>query len=286
MSDKKWGHDELASDLANHFRNDNERVVWEDMQLGPSGSPRPDVYVIPKTYYKFNPAAYEVKISRSDFLSDIKSGKWQSYYQYAKTITFAVPDGLVKKTEVPEAAGLILRKDKVWRYAKKPTVQTLETLPHKAWMKLLIDGIDRANRIHREEFHATYVKTKIIKKLLGEEIAEMISLGQELEVKIKSDNRLKQRQRNQIKELMQRRAALVKSIEERSIESQAKICRIVGLPETSGEWDIRRAIDNLVTDVNTDKRVAQLLDVIGKANRDFADARISIEPTNSNKEGE
>lgn len=41
------GHDELAQSLAAHLRGD-ARMIWCDLQLGPSGSPRPDVYTIDK----------------------------------------------------------------------------------------------------------------------------------------------------------------------------------------------------------------------------------------------
>lgn len=42
-------HDELAADLAAKLRTDR-RMVWTDIQLGPSGSPRPDVYAIFKSF--------------------------------------------------------------------------------------------------------------------------------------------------------------------------------------------------------------------------------------------
>jgi hypothetical protein len=34
----KWGHNDLARDLAEHLRQNTARMVWEDMQLGPSGT--------------------------------------------------------------------------------------------------------------------------------------------------------------------------------------------------------------------------------------------------------
>lgn len=77
-----WAHDALASDLASHLAFTGGRVIFENMQLGPAGSPRPDVYTIPKVYSRFTPLAYEVKISVADFRSDVTSGKWQSYRAY------------------------------------------------------------------------------------------------------------------------------------------------------------------------------------------------------------
>lgn len=54
-----WAHDDLAHDLASYLRGMTDRRVWVDMQLGPSGSPRPDVYTIPCSFTRFTPLAYE-----------------------------------------------------------------------------------------------------------------------------------------------------------------------------------------------------------------------------------
>lgn len=138
---KTWLHDDLAADLAQYIRAP-DRMVWQDMQLGPSGSPRPDVYTIQKSYSKPCPTAFEVKVSRSDLRSDTTSGKWQSYLKFAQCVVFAVPDGLCTVAEIPQACGLIVRKQEVWRYVRKPTRQQV-TIPFDACMKLLIDGVNR-----------------------------------------------------------------------------------------------------------------------------------------------
>lgn len=138
---KQWKHDELLADLAGHLLGP-DRMVWTDMQLGPSGSPRPDVYTLQKSYSKPTPTAYEIKVSRSDLRSDTTSGKWQSYLQYASSVTFAVPDSLCTVSDIPDGCGLIVRKAEVWRYARRPTIQRV-TPPFDACMKLLIDGVNR-----------------------------------------------------------------------------------------------------------------------------------------------
>jgi hypothetical protein len=139
VSEKRgWGHDALAEDLAGYLSS-SEVMVWTDMQLGPSGSPRPDVYLLRKSYSKPLPMAFECKISRSDLRSDTTSGKWQSYLKFASGVVFAVPDGLATVADIPAGCGLIVRKAKEWRYARRPTL-TRVTVPFDACMKLLIDG--------------------------------------------------------------------------------------------------------------------------------------------------
>ncbi|WP_234265090.1 hypothetical protein [Hydrogenophaga sp. NFH-34] len=136
-------HDELAKDLANHVRGRSVRLVWTDMQLGPSGSPRPDVYSLEPSFVKFRPLAYEVKVSVADYRRDVTSGKWQTYLPYAAGITFAVPAGLINKNDLPEGCGLMTRSEAGWRTVKAPTLRPINTLPHEAWCKLLIDGLGR-----------------------------------------------------------------------------------------------------------------------------------------------
>lgn len=141
MSDAEWTHNELANDLARSKLNDR-RMVWEDMQLGPSGSVRPDVFTIEKSYTNPKPTVYEVKVSRSDFLADVTAGKYLSYFGFASQLYFACPDGLLKRSEVPEGCGLIVRKDQVWRAVKRATVHKI-SLPEEVALKLLIDGTRR-----------------------------------------------------------------------------------------------------------------------------------------------
>ncbi|WP_431860072.1 hypothetical protein [Azospirillum sp.] len=141
----EWKHDALADDLAAHL-DGPERLVWTNMQLGPSGSPRPDVYTIPRVYSRFTPLAYEVKVSVADFRSDVTSGKWQSYLAFACAVVFAVPAGLVGKGDIPPGCGLMARGPGGWRMIKAPTLKVLDNLPLPAWQKLMLDGLERMDR--------------------------------------------------------------------------------------------------------------------------------------------
>ncbi|MBN9356218.1 MAG: MmcB family DNA repair protein [Herbaspirillum huttiense] len=169
-----WGHDQLANDLAAHLRNVGDRIAWTNMQLGPAGSPRPDVYTIPKSYAKFRPLAYEVKISVADFRRDITAGKWQSYLKFASGVIFAVPAGLIRKEEVPAGCGLIARNDSGWHNLKGPTLAKIDTLPQEAWLKLLIDGIGReVTRTEQSVRTANdYLVEKEIRKKYGDKIGQ------------------------------------------------------------------------------------------------------------------
>ena len=150
MTDSSWTHDGVAHDLAAHLRGMTDRRVWVDMQLGPAGSTRPDVYTIPCSFSRFTPLAYECKVSVSDFRADVTKGKYTDYLAYASGVIFACPAGLLKKEDIPKGAGLMTRGDEGWRVVKAPTLSKCPDLPRSLWLKLLMDG---ERRDHERQAH-------------------------------------------------------------------------------------------------------------------------------------
>jgi len=168
-------HDELASSLAAHLRGGSNRVTWEDMQLGPSGSPRPDVYSMERTYTRLSFEAFECKVSVADFRADVTSGKWQSYLRFANSVTFAVPAGLIDKSQVPATAGLIICSEAgKWKYVKRPVRHVLTELPSQAWVKLLMDGVDRASEERRAIRFNEYLARDRLAKKFGADVGRML----------------------------------------------------------------------------------------------------------------
>lgn len=114
-----WTHDGLAADLAEKYVIKDE-MVWQNVTLGAGwGSPRADVFVLPKTY-SAKPTIYEVKVSRSDYLSDVNSGKYKRYLDHCFGFLFAAPKEMLDPQEIPDVCGLIERGPKAWRTAKQP----------------------------------------------------------------------------------------------------------------------------------------------------------------------
>lgn len=171
-------HDGLQEDLAAHLRGSGDRMVWTNLQLGPAGSPRPDVFTINKSYSRFRSDCYEIKVSVSDLRHDVTSGKWQSYLQYGSSVWFAFERGLVPLDLIPKECGVILRGESGWRAARKPVAQALRTLPHDAWMKLLIESNPDGNQLARlsEVRRAnTWDVERIARKKLGDELGELLA---------------------------------------------------------------------------------------------------------------
>ena len=50
---------------------------------------------------------YEFKVSRADFLHEIRTEKWKYYLDYCHTFSFVCPKGLIDKSEVPPKIGLL-----------------------------------------------------------------------------------------------------------------------------------------------------------------------------------
>lgn len=170
-------HDQLQEDLACHLRAGTERMVWTNTQLGPVGSPRPDVFTVNKSFSKFRTDAYEIKVSVSDLRSDVTSGKWQSYRKFSNVVWFAFPRGMAPLDLIPKECGVILRSDAGWRAARKPVAQVLDTLPRDAWLKLLMDlhPINSSGFVKEPRHANDYKGAEIVRKRLGDKIGRLFS---------------------------------------------------------------------------------------------------------------
>lgn len=119
---KVWTHRALIEDLAT---SRTECITFAEVGIGSrwlSGGqvPIPDLLTLQKSYTKPAPTIYECKVSKSDFAGDVRSGKWMRYLPLCCRFYFALPEGIVKKTEIPDEAGLIIRKAEGWHVSKSP----------------------------------------------------------------------------------------------------------------------------------------------------------------------
>lgn len=113
-----WEHDELAHDLANTRRNVGE-IVAERLGLGSwGGREQLDVAAMRPSWSNPRPTAYEIKVTRSDFLSDVRSEKYARYLPFVSRLYYATPAGLVKPSEIPPGVGLVVRGPNGW-YARR-----------------------------------------------------------------------------------------------------------------------------------------------------------------------
>ncbi|RQU16259.1 hypothetical protein DF153_21230 [Burkholderia cenocepacia] len=261
-----WAHDDLAKDLAAYLRGASDRLVWTDMQLGPAGSPRPDVYTVPCSFARFQPVAYECKISVADFRRDVTAGKWTSYLRFAAGVIFAAPAGLLKKEDIPAGCGLIVRGPDGWRSLKGPTLKNMENLPRDAWIKLIIDGMARLADQNHELLRAglcnEWTLEKKLRARLGDVVADAVRDQLHAERRLKAaTERLEnlaaeaENERRLIldraKQHAERDAALIDS-------ARIELARALGLSASAGAWEIASACKQAVRRVSIDSEVKRL----------------------------
>lgn len=88
--------------------------------------------------------AIEIKVSKADFRSEMKSGKWQHFHRLCHRFAFAVPYGLVSVDDVPAECGLIEVTGSGIRWTRPAPRHEPEELP---------DGVfaEVARRLSRQE---------------------------------------------------------------------------------------------------------------------------------------
>ncbi|WP_186276147.1 hypothetical protein [Burkholderia gladioli] len=265
-----WTHNALAEDLAAHLRGASDRLVWTDMQLGPAGSPRPDVYSVPCSFARFQPVAYECKISVADFRRDVTAGKWTSYLRFAAGVIFAAPAGLLKKDDIPPGCGLIVRGPDGWRTLKGPTLKNMENLPRDAWVKLTIDGlpreIERAKREGRAAIVSEWKLTHLLRTKLGDLVAEAVR------DRLSAEHRLHdatEALKTAAKEAEDERQLILSRSRERAQrdatqidEARAALAQSLGLRADAGAMQISMACHEAARRLNADTEIQRLRHLI------------------------
>lgn len=231
------------------------------MQMGPSGSARPDVYTLPKSFSRFTPLSYEIKISVADFRRDVTTGKWQKYLEFSAGVIFAVPAGLIKKEDVPPGCGLIVRHEGMWRAAKGPTLKHVPTLQRDAWMKLLIDGVDRQYREVQPRSASAWHAQQNIRKKYGDKIANMLGdvqhaesnlfhLQEQLKAEAVGVSKIIETRRTQAQEQYKQDLEAAK-------QAVKSVCEIIGIEETN-QYQIRDRVRELRDRMNENNEIAHL----------------------------
>ncbi|MDY4380369.1 MmcB family DNA repair protein [Pectobacterium brasiliense] len=274
----KWNHNQLAHDLAEHLRKNTARIVWEDMQLGPSGTARPDVYALPCSFSKFCPVVYEIKVSVSDFRADVTAGKFTKYFKYASAVVFAVPDGMLKKSEIPDGCGLMIRKESGWHTLKGPTMRPIDNIPRDAWIKLVIDGIKRETERTRLSVRSasTYSTERDLVKRHGGDIASLVSQAYSAKERLEDAIRQQEKRRAEVFKQTAEEARLQRESIERDAgrlnDAQIELAVTLGLPANATIHQLTRAISQACYRLSGDSEIQRLRRIFGSLERMLSDA--------------
>lgn len=205
MIEKRWKHDELADDLAISkggipFLNVCLGSPWLNGRK--QKTPRADLVVCRPSYRRFCLSIYEVKVSRSDFLSDIRSGKWKEYLKHCNRFYFAVSSGVLQKKDLPDDAGLITRGPNGWSTSKAaPELNTeipIDTLKsiifarqrRSAREKRLDDIVNMGSPFSRKDYMGRLKAARVLGNefgILHEEAMRIGGVGKAIDL-LKSSN--------------------------------------------------------------------------------------------------
>jgi len=246
-------HDELAHDLAEHLANER-RMVWENLTMGRPPAPRPDVYVMEKSFTRPAPRTFEVKVSISDFRADVTAGKWMNYLEFSESVTFAVPHGLVGKADIPKGCGFMVRSERGWATIKRATRQPCE-LAKDVLLKLLMGRYQVLQSEVRAKDYRRFLLASGVRRDLGAEVADFLARRGEAEEKLAL---AQERAEKKLEATKAEADAIRKAADHSAANSLRAVCEALGAPEgmsTEGAgWAIRKRLKLL----DRDEEVARL----------------------------
>lgn len=243
-------HDDLQNSLAEHLLGSTDRMVWTNTQIGPAGSPRPDVFTVAKSFSRFAADAYEIKVSLSDLRRDTTSGKWQRYRPFAHRVWFAFERGLAPLTEIPRECGVILRGDGgTWRAARKPISQVLDTLPRDAWLKLLMDFGSQYRTEPRLRLMSEWRAQEIVRRQWGDKLAELLAARTRADGAYEYQTRRQAELAQELAQATEQRRADARKQDERNEAAMSAALGILAealhLPADATPQDLRSALHRL-----------------------------------------
>jgi hypothetical protein len=155
---------DIIKALKHHYSDSRQFAVFDELRVGTGGrkynyrqmkyepnnpEQRIDLWVINCYLSKnFEKTAFEVKVSRSDFLAEIKSpSKRRQALELSNYFYFAAPKGLIKPDEIPEECGLVeLRESGLFKWTKKAPYRETEE-PTWAFVAALSRRIQKQMRL-------------------------------------------------------------------------------------------------------------------------------------------
>ena len=147
-----WTHDALAADLmdARHLAGE---IAIERLALRGGIV---DVAAMRLSWTHPRLTGYEVKVTRSDLLVDLRSEKWRNYLPCVQRLYFAIsPDVTFTAEEIPPECGIMVRSRRhSWRTIRKAYPRTIDPDRRAGFVQALLfrhypavwDGPNRAHR--------------------------------------------------------------------------------------------------------------------------------------------
>lgn len=151
-------------------RHTNDFFITE-CKNGPTwfgGHLRMDAIAIKPSWSSPCVTAYEVKVSRNDFLRD---SKWPEYLKYCHRFYFACPKGLITKEDIPDSrVGLIWASENGNCRTVKAVPTRIVEIPSEFYQYIIFSRLDSERTpfySNRAEYARAYIQHKIDDRRLG-----------------------------------------------------------------------------------------------------------------------
>lgn len=159
------------------------------------GPGQADVITVKPSYTKFNLDIYEVKVTKSDLMQDIKKGKYKKYLPHCNRLYFAVKSGICKSDDIPEGVGLISRGENGWKTIKSAKKRDIEFTEHMLLSLIFFNG-----RVYNKRRIDLSNKSHFLRKYNFTLKSDLNFLGKNIRDKIVNYNTLKFNYRNLLNE--------------------------------------------------------------------------------------
>lgn len=250
----EWKNErELQHDLS-HYLRQCEFMTFTEVAIPGCEDGRIDVVAVkPRMYATKDLRAYEVKLTKQAFYADVSKNKWYKYMGVFHRVYFAAPEGLLKKSDIPDEAGLIVRNKNGWHVIKAPKYHTPDQLNENSVLALLYHG---------------YEESKVMRRLKDRISAEeniplrekAINIGYEIARRL--DNTKESQIEKWCLELWELFKQLGFEVPEKIIEGDQFTRERVNLPSIYEIKQLLNGTDALLKDIATIKAIGEYLENI------------------------
>lgn len=260
---EKLGANQIVDLLSRRHKED---VFIPECKNGSSsnGHCRMDAWAMVKSWSNPRSYAYEVKVSRSDFIGD---NKWQSYLPYCNELYFVCPHGLIVPEEVPDPCGLIYAsKNGAMLQTKKKAGYRAVQIPESLYRYVLMARIkvtrDYSGDNYEYDANAywkSWLEDRDASKTLGERVRQKVA---ERVAKMETEV-LK------MKKEVERCEAVKQKLKELGVDTR------YGFPDT---WSLERTLKTFDQSVPETmlRTLANLKRDIGSAEMQFNNLRVEL----------
>lgn len=267
-----WGHDALAADLARKLRNDGKSWTWLNATIGAWSGPRPDIMAFPRYRYDTPQIhAYEIKVSRSDLLTDLNSEKWRKYQEHCQTVTFAMPHGFATKEDIPVECGVMFRTARGWRTERRAT-NVGSACSIQAMAKLLTCHPAREPFEGLNQYRKTDIERQAensFRRECGEKYGHALA-------RAVTDIANGKDPAGQARDRADKIIADAKAEAEMLTKAFAPMFEMLGLKPDTSSWSIGSKIREAVADLNADQRVKRVESALERALMVLTDAQSKV----------